>query len=1044
MLSVQTLGKLQIMINGRFITLRMSKAAVLLVYLMRQEGVVHGREQLATLLWPEDIQSKTRENFRQALYQIRRLFSDRQTADHYLIVTRNTVQFCLDTASTLDANLFEKRVVEEEWETALDLYEGEFLATYYPTDAQALGEWQTTTREQLHHLAVHACTQLASQSEKRDPAHAAHFARQLLTLEPWAEEGYRILMRWWAGQGQTATALAEYQKCVVTLSEELGINPAAKTTTLYEQIRDGRFSSLTPLTHNLPAMLTPLVGRQQELTTLQQHLADSNNRLLTLVGSGGVGKTKLMLELGWRVVRNPPTIPFSAIYFISLAELEPDEVASLPEKISSHLLQILDIHAPSPSITFHTHTLAEKWGDRSILLLLDNWEHLMAGTGLLTTWLSAMPHLRIIVTSREPLRLYGETIFSLRGLSNEMLDNQTLDNETSEAGQLFVQRARRVQPHFQWDENTAPFVRCICQAVGGHPLALEMAAAQLRVLTLAEVADGVSEGMDLLKSSHVDVLPRQRDMRQILAQSWDKLPADQQQILAQLALFRQPFAPAEAQAVTGASRTQLALVVAYFWLRRTENGRYQYHELLRHFAHEQLVAQPTLYQQARRAYIQGHFDYLQSRQKLLEENPSSDMFIGLYQRHADLEQAWKWAISEEWLAEIAAVSRSLASFYLGAGFLPGGIRLFEQTIRQLRQFPVTPQRQRTLAHLLLEEAMLRNVQVNCELVPDTMVEVIELAQSLSDETLLIQAYKEYGIAMQNLGQLTEGREHLKTGLALAERHQDWGQVAAIYSALGTIDMDEGLFVTSVAYYDRALEWYEQLDKPVQLNNTRHNLAITLTHLGQYRRARRLYQKNLASWRTLERRMRLAATLEGLGYVALMHNRFRSAQLHLRKALRLYIEMEDLYGMAYAQLYLGHWAVAQGMLSMATTYYRAMIATRQRSGSTHLLNQGWAGLAEVALRREQWHEAMIHVERCWPDILAGQVLGEDPMQIYLTCYAVLTAIGDERASVVLDKALAHLDHLIMALGSDKLGVQMLLEAVPSHRALLTAARQSNGG
>jgi DNA-binding SARP family transcriptional activator/predicted ATPase/tetratricopeptide (TPR) repeat protein len=1045
LLSVQSLGSLQVRFGGRLVTLKMSKAGALLVYLMRHGDVAHGREQLATLLWPEESLDKTRENFRQALYQIRRIFGNREMADRYLTVTRETVRFRSESDHTLDANLFEQRVGEGAWASGLELYAGEFLATFYPADAQELGEWQLITREHLHQLAVHACTQLARQLEKRDPVRAADVARRLLALEPWAEEGHRLLMRWWAAQGQPAEALAQYQRCVTTLADELGIAPATETTALYEQIRDGRLAPLDPLTHNLPAQLTPLVGRQQELSTLQRLLADTdpdvdadiNNRLITLVGPGGIGKTKLMVALGWATVHNPPPVPFTHIYFVSLAELEADGESHLPERITSHLLATLEIH-PSPTASIRT-VLAERWGDRPVLLLLDNWDHLTSASSLLSTWLMEMPNLHIVATSREPLGLYGETLFQIRGL-----DTDSSLAEPTEAGRLFVQSARRVQPRFQWDGQTAPLIRRICGAVDGHPLALEMAAAWLQGLTLAEVAEGVAEGLDLLTSPHADTPARQRDMRHILAQSWQKLTEDQQRMLAQLSLFRQPFGPNQAHAVAGASRLQLALVVAHFWLRRGDDGRYHFHELLRHFAREQLIAQPDMHQQARRAYIQEHLRYLQSRRVLLEENPSSDLIADLRLRHADLEMAWSWAaekeVGEEWLDEIIATVGSLALFYTGGGLLSEGIRLLDQTVCQLRQLPATSTRQQALAHVLIEQAGLRNRQAKCELIPKTMAEAIELARALSDQTLLSRAYAEYGAALGIMGRLEEGRDLLRKGLALAEDVQNWEQAARIYLALGNIDFEEGLFVDGLNYYQQAIKWYEELNKPVLRNAIRQNLAISFAHLGQYDRARRLHQQNLASWRTMQRRPNLAMCLEGLGYVALAQNRLRLAELHLKAALGIYTEIEDLDGVAYAHLYLGHRAVAQGLLSDAATHYRAMLEARQKLGHRHLLNQGWAGLADVAWRRGEVHQAMEFVERCWPALLAGQVQGEEPMPVYLACYAVLSALGDDRATVVLEQAISLLNRQMEALGDDELARQTFMQAVPSHRALLAAAQK----
>lgn len=1033
LLAVRSFGSLQITFGDRPITLKMSKAAVLLVYLMRQGNVAHGREQLATLLWPEEGHAKTRENFRQALYQIRRVFGNREMADRYLTVTRETIRFRSESHHTLDANRFEQRVSEGAWALALDLYTGEFLATFYPTDAQELGEWQTINREHLHEQAVHACTQLVRQLEKRDPARAAEIARRLLTLDPWAEEGHRLLMRWWAAQGQPEEALAQYQRCVTTLADELGVAPATETTALYEQIQDDRLAPLPSLTHNLPALLTPLIGRQQELSALQDHLADANNRLLTLVGPGGVGKTKLMLALGWATVHHQPPIPFTHLYFVSFAELGANGESRLPEQITAHLLTTLDIH-PSPTASIGT-LVADLWGDRPVLLLLDNWEELNSAASLLSAWLTEMPHLHIVVTSREPLGLYGETLFPVGGL-----DTGASQTEPTEAGRLFVQSARRVQPRFQWDEKSAPLIRRICEAVDGHPLALEMAAAWLRGLTLAEVAESVAEGLELLTNAHADIPARHRDMRYILAQSWEKLTPNQQEMLAQLSLFRQAFTPAQAQAVAGVSRLQLALVVAHFWLRREADGRYRFHELLRHFAREQLIAQPNLHQQARRAYIQEHLHYLQSRRDQMEENPSSELFTGLRLHLADLEQAWNWAVGEAWLDEIVATVEPLSLFYTGGGLLSERVRLLDQAIRQLRQLPATPERQRALTHLLIGQASLRNRQAACELIPGAMAEAVELARNLCDQTLLVRAYAEYGAALGVMGRLEEGRVLLRKGMAVAEEGGNGEQTARIYLALGNIDFEEGLFVDGINYYQQAMKWYEEMNKPVLRNATRQNLAISFAHLGQYDRARRLHQQNLASWRALQRRPNLAMSLEGLGYVALAQNRLRMAGLHLQAALRIYTEIDDLDGVAYTHLYLGHRAVAQRLLSNAATHYRTMLEARQKLGQTHLFNQGWAGLADVAWRRGEMHEALAFVERCWPSILARQIQGEEPMPAYLACYEVLAALGDPRATVVLDQALSQLSQQVEALGDDELARRTFLYAVPSHRALLAAAQQ----
>ncbi|MBK8433881.1 MAG: hypothetical protein IPL28_22475 [Chloroflexi bacterium] len=192
--------------------------------------------------------------------------------------------------------------IQQDWPTAAEQYQGDFLADFHTPDSILFTEWQLITREHLHQLAVQALGQLAEQAEAAQ-AHgrAEQAAQRLLALEPWAEEAHRLLMRLWARQGHHGRALAQYEKCASLLADELGTTPTAETTTLYKQIRDGRWppTATSSPTTNLPANLTPLVAREAELADLTTLLGDPACRLLTIVGTGGMGKTKLLLALGW-------------------------------------------------------------------------------------------------------------------------------------------------------------------------------------------------------------------------------------------------------------------------------------------------------------------------------------------------------------------------------------------------------------------------------------------------------------------------------------------------------------------------------------------------------------------------------------------------------------------------------------------------------------------------------------------------------------------------------------------------------------------------
>ncbi|MCA9979650.1 MAG: tetratricopeptide repeat protein [Anaerolineales bacterium] len=1039
MLQLKTLGQVQVIIDGQPVGFKMSRAVGLLVYLVVNRERAHGREQLATLFWPEEDDRKARENFRQALYQLRRALGN--VASAYLTISRSTVSFTPTLPYELDVEQFEQAIAAQAWETATAVYQGDFLETLPVDDSPLFGEWLLVQREQLHQQAVQAFLQAAHQAEaENNTAVAEQHTRHLLSLEPWHEEAHRHLMHLLVRRGQQNEALLQYERCVQILASELGVPPTAETTALYQQIRSQRLVTDT-VPHNLSAPLTPLIGRDADLALLQARLQEPTCRLLTLIAPGGMGKTRLMQALGHALHAAPDVAQQypDGIFWISLLDVHHAPRADLQEEIASHLLSVLPVSPPTTSQKPSTELLADALQSRQLLLLIDNWEHVLEGAPLLVRLLTAVSQLKIVNTSREPLNLPGEWLFELNGL-----EVPTNTQEPSGAIQLFLECARRKQADFQPTPNDWLTITNICRALEGHPLAIEMAAAWLRGLTLAEIADGVYTGLDLLSTTSPEFTRRHRDLRQVLSYSWVRLIPSQRKTLAQLSLFQQPFSRSAAKTVANATVVTLAALVMQTWLRRTADGRYELHELLRHFAHEQLLEQPDLYEQTQQAYIQEHLHLLQSQLKTIESAASGEGYAILRQHRADIEQAWEWAISEKWLAEIGRATQPLRAIYQGIGLLSDGIHLLARTADQVRQLPETPERQRTLALLLLEEAALRNIQVNCEPVPTLMVEALQIAESLADKPIQLRAYVRYGSALASLGDFAAAQVIFQKALALAQELQDWEQMIDIYMCLGTVSQDIGDFVGGAAHYHQAVRLHSQHEsRPLQLANVRHNLAISLAHLGQYTEARRIHQQNLALWRSLQiKHSHSPFTIEGLGYVALMQNRLVVARLHLQTALQAYEKAEDLDGLGYAHLYLGHCAVAQGHLATAVSHYRAMLTFRQKMNYTHLLNQGWAGLADVARRQGNLDEALHFVERCMPNVLENRLHGEDVMSVYLVCYEVLTAVEDERATAVLTQAITQLDHQIEALADDPTAQKAFMQAVPSHRALLAAAAQAS--
>ena len=1043
MLHIKTLGQLEITRNGRILTFKMSKAAVLLAYLAYQPGQVHNRNQLATLFWADETERKARENLRQAIYQLRRGLG--QETAVFCHISRTTIQFHPDSPHQLDATQFQAEMAAQQWEAAAELYQGDFLHSFSAGDSILLDEWIILQRERLYQMATQALLHAAQQASERDSAQAEQYATRLLQLEPWNEAAHRLLMRHWHQQGQRNKALAQYQQCVDILAANLSAVPTAATTALYTQIRDGQVTAVTPPTppHNLPAPLAPLVSRDEELADLQQQISQPTCRLLTIIGSGGIGKTRLLQALGWAALTTGH-FP-DGVFFISLLDLAPVSEEDQTTEIASLILQQIPFAPPENNDITSIDLLQKTVRERRLLLLLDNWETHLSSALLLPQLLMAAPQLTIVATSREPLQLLGEWLFELHGLA--LTPPAANAPVNFGAAELFLQVARRLHRDFQPGPEEWRQIHTICRLLEGHPLAIEMAASWLRGLTLAELAEQVAAGLDVLTTTAPGIAARHQNMRHLLAYSWRRLTLDQQQMLAQLSLFRQPFTRQMAQAVTAVSVMALSTLVLRTWLRRLGDGRYQYHELVRHFAYEKLLANPDLYQQTQSRYIQAHLSYLQQQYPHLAQAQHRRQLIPLYQHRVDLEQAWRWAIaaaaqSPKILTHLTDATTAMILFYRGLGLLTEGVLFFEQCIAQLRPLLTphpSPTAQRAAAKLLIAQAHLRNTQVRSDPVPGMMQEAAQWAQQADDDPLKLAAQIEHGTALLRLGQFAEAEARLTDALRLAQRLDNTAALINIHGQLGNWAADNSRPVDALPHYETAYAYSIQAQEPFRTAHIRHDLALNLGDLGQYDRARRLLQENMALWRARQDLLGLAMACEGLGHLSLAQGQQRLAPLHLRRALRLYDQLADEDGLAYTRLYLGHWAVAVKRLAEAAAHYRETVRLRQQMGHTYLLPSGWVGLANVVWQQGKRAEAAHYVARALPALLAGTVQGEDSMRAYWTAYCLLVDLDDGRATAVLQQAATHLRTQADQLPPDTAVRQAFLQGVAVHRQLLQAAQ-----
>lgn len=469
--------------------------------------------------------------------------------------------------------------------------------------------------------------------------------------------------------------LTQYEACCAILASELGGEPDVETRELYERIRADELTLATPEVaapaHHLPTPLTPFVGRESDLAALRAHC---DTRLLTLVGAGGIGKTRLALELA----RERITAYADGVFFVALAALDSTKEI-LPAIVASLNLTLRG--NPEEALLRFLH-------DRQLLLVLDNFEHLLGGAALVASILESAPHVHMIVTSRERLHVRGEQIYILKGLDYAAAST-VAEALSMPAVRLFVQSAQRVQPTFMLSNANAGHVLRICRLVQGIPLGLELASAWIDVLPPDEIAAEIERSSRFLAADWRDVLERQRSMSAVFEWSWRLLRTEEQQGLCRLSVFRGGWTKEAAEQAARVSLRVLTSLVRKSLLHWNEahgaSGRYEILEPLRQLAAERLGAEADDVA-ARHSEYYLRMVAAQER-RLMREEPVPARAID--QAEIDnVRQAWAWATTHA-CTRLLNISAHVISYYLWAGQLSASTQTYRLAAELLRTQPAS-------------------------------------------------------------------------------------------------------------------------------------------------------------------------------------------------------------------------------------------------------------------------------------------------------------------------------------------------------------------
>jgi predicted ATPase/DNA-binding NarL/FixJ family response regulator len=667
--------------------------------------------------------------------------------------------------------------------------------------------------------------------------------------------------------------------------------------------------------------LTALVGRTTELSQIRQQLLDPACRLLTLLGPGGIGKTRLAIEVATSVQDQFVT----GVYFVNLQPLT--EPAQLPTALADALS--FPLSGPDPVESQLQRYLANK----EVLLLLDNFEHLITRAEFLSELLVHSSGLKVLATSREVLNLQEEWLFLLAGLAYPPLgfDPQTI--EQYGAANLFIERMRRLRPQIALAEEAAAIGR-VCQLVEGMPLALELAATWTKTLRCDEVADQIQKNLDFLTSPLRNAPQRHHSMQAVFAYSWALLSRAEQETFMRLSVFRSSFSAQAAGQIVGASLIMLMSLVDKSLLRWDSDGRYRIHELLRQYAEEQLAQAPQAAHEVHDAHCTYFTDFLVQRQEAVKGADQRAVIAAVEVEIDNLRAAWDWVLRQKLPTALVGMMQVMPYYYQIRSRYREGATAYEAAIQALDIDNATRAEKIALLLPLVFLGWLRirlgefdaaeQVLRRCQLLyaqldlpplpgygtdPETALSLIYSMRGNLDEalTLIEQAQQRntqqghrlnlmlthYVLCSLKLkqGMDAEALHHAKAALAMAEEIDDRWFMATCLLELGQVE--------AALDNDVAAQHHFQTSYAMRAALTDSGgMAVALIHLGEialrqqnFIRAQELYEQSRTICAEINDRGGLAAALEGLAMAATALGEFDSARRHFYAALKLAVQIQ---------------------------------------------------------------------------------------------------------------------------------------------------------
>jgi len=925
------------------ITLPNRKSFALLAYLAVESSKAHRRDAILALLWPELPTPAAQNNLRVTWSKLRKILKDSSTQpEAFLLSSRLELQFNPNSDHWLDVVAFEKLLADcrihdhpegqicsecaARLEQATELVRGEFLGGFSLGDCPIFDEWAAIRRERLHFQIAHVLGKLTNYHQLVENFEKAEeYARRLLELDPLQESAHRQLMRILSKAGKRSAALAQYETCQRLLANELGVAPTVETSALAEQIRARATTGKTERAYNLPASPTRFFGRQREIHQIMDLVTSESVSLVSLTGPGGVGKTRLALQ-----VASGLTDHFTdGVWLVELAALDD------PQGVPSAVAEVLNIQEVSGQSV--VQTLSYDLRDKSILVVLDNCEHLLkACAQLVKTLRTTAPGLVVLTTSRAALRLDGERVVRLQPFPSPDIDEsiRALEVLQYDAVQLFVSRAAKASLNFRLTDETAPYAAQICRNLDGMPMAIELAAARAGKMPVEAIAQRLDQRFRWLNAQSSGSIPRQRTLHTMIDWSHDLLDADERSLFHRLSVFAGGWTLEAAEAICTQGELCLDTLTELVDQSLVEFGydkghrRYRMHETIRQYARQELRAdgeETEVFSHYARYFAGLVTEAAENAQGL----PLEDRLDLIEDEHDNLRSAFNWLEVHD--RELALTIVANLGIDLEFWELRGH---FEEGRRWLRRIlgATTDLLSEARGYALLAAADLSSAINDFEYGQDCASESQQLFRKLGN----LQGEVKSNLVLADLASLHGDQVGMavaaKEAMALSKEIDYKPGLAEGEWLMGSIAYVQGEYDEAIQYLLSSVALWRELNRSQELAGALNDLAINLLEKGDYLEASEILQETAEINESLGYRRGVALALHNLAEAAFrLGDHSRARELN-RESLEIRHELGLRRGYAFSFENFALLAEREKQFARAIQLFAAAQSLRQAMGT----------------------------------------------------------------------------------------------------------------